>query len=158
MGVETTNEDGFGLGWYTTSGGRPCRLVAVEPSLFGDVAGSTDSEALFYLALTFGLEEDPIRGLERAVGFVEATARSHGIEHPVQMTIGVSDGVRLWAVRDSSETRSRTLFVSEDAARCARCTPRASACSAWETRTAPSSPSRSGTCPARGSRFRSPPR
>jgi glutamine amidotransferase len=182
MGVETTNGDGFGIGWYGMVHGRPCRyrsttpawsdvnlrelaasvesplflahirattgtpvqqtnchpfrhrnwlfvhngvidgfelmrrelLVAVDPSLFGDVAGSTDSETLFYLALTFGLADDPVGGLERAVGFVEATARSHGIDHPVQMTIGMSDGERLWAVRYSSVGRSRTLFVSAD--------------------------------------------
>jgi glutamine amidotransferase len=182
MGVETTNGDGFGLGWYGVDGGLPGRyrsvtpawsdsnlrdlaahvesplflahirattgtpvqqtnchpfrqgrwlfvhngvingfstirrdlLVAVEPSLFDFVGGSTDSEVLFYLALTLGLESDPIGALERAVGFVEATAREHGIEHPVQMTVGLADGERLWAVRYSSEGRSRTLFMSED--------------------------------------------
>ena len=70
-------------------------LYAVDPSLFDDIAGSTDSETLFYLALTFGLEEDPLGAVEQAVGFVEATARAHGIENPVQMTLGFSDGVRL---------------------------------------------------------------
>jgi predicted glutamine amidotransferase len=90
-------------------------MLAVDPSLFDDLAGSTDSEAMFYLALTFGLADDPIAGLERAVGFIEATARSHGIEHPVQMTVGMSNGERLWAVRYSSEGHSRTLFISEDA-------------------------------------------
>jgi glutamine amidotransferase len=88
-------------------------LLAIEPSLFDDIVGSTDSEALFYLALTFGLEDDPIGAMERAVGFVEATGRERGVEHPVQMTVGMSDGKRLWAVRYSSEHRSRTLFVSE---------------------------------------------
>jgi predicted glutamine amidotransferase len=183
LGVETTNGDGFGLGWYGGTTGRPCRyrsitpawsdvnvrelaghvesplflahirattgtpvqqtnchpfrhrqwlfvhngvidgfplmrrelMLAVDPSLFDDLAGSTDSEALFYLALTFGLEDDPLAGLERAVGFVEQTAHSHGIEHPVQMTIGMSDGQRLWAVRYSSQRQSRTLFISQDA-------------------------------------------
>jgi glutamine amidotransferase len=90
-------------------------LLAVEPSLFDGVVGSTDSEVLFYLALTFGLEEDPLGALERAVGFVEATGRAQSIPHPVQMTIGLSDGVRLWAVRYSTEGRSRTLFISERA-------------------------------------------
>jgi predicted glutamine amidotransferase len=182
LGVETTNGDGFGLGWYGAGGGRPCRyrsvgpawsdvnlrelaehvesplflahirastgtpvqqtnchpfrhhnwlfvhngaldrfheyrrelLLAVDTALFEDIAGSTDSELLFYLALTFGLADDPIGGLERAVGLVEKTARAHGVEHPVQMTIGLSDGERLWAVRYSSEGRSRTLFVSAE--------------------------------------------
>jgi predicted glutamine amidotransferase len=183
MGVETTNGDGFGLGWYGANGGRPCRyrsvtpawsdvnvrelaahvesplflahirattgtpvqqtnchpfrhrqwlfvhngvldgfpayrrelMLAVDPALFDDIFGSTDSEVLFYLALTFGLEEDPLGAVERAVGFVEATGRAHGIEHPVQMTLGFTNGERLWAVRYSSEGRSRTLFVSEEA-------------------------------------------
>jgi predicted glutamine amidotransferase len=183
MGVETTNGDGFGLGWYGENGGSPGRyrsvtpawsdanlrdlaahvesplflahirattgtpvqqtnchpfrhgqwlfvhngvlagfhamrrelLLAVDPSLFDDIAGSTDSETLFYLALTFGLQDDPLAALERAVGFVEATGREHGVEHPVQMSVGMSDGERLWAVRYSSERQSRTLFVSERA-------------------------------------------
>jgi predicted glutamine amidotransferase len=183
MGVETTNGDGFGIGWYAAGdGGVPGRyrsvtpawsdanlrdiaahvesplflahvrattgtpvqqtnchpfrhgrwlfvhngaiagferirrdlLLAVEPSLFDGIAGSTDSETLFYLALTFGLEEDPLGAVEQAVGFVEATGRAHGVEYPVQMTLGFSDGERLWAVRYSSEGRSRSLFMSAD--------------------------------------------
>ena len=67
---------------------------------------------MFYLALTFGLEDDPLGAVERAVGFIEATGRPHGVEHPVQMTLGFSDGERLWAVRYSSAHQSRTLYVS----------------------------------------------
>ncbi len=67
-------------------------LFAIDPALFDGVTGSTDSEALFYLALTFGLEEDPLGAVEQAVGFVEATGGSHGVENPVQMTLGFSDG------------------------------------------------------------------
>jgi predicted glutamine amidotransferase len=183
MGVETTNGDGFGLGWYRDGNdGSPGRyrsvtpawsdanlrdlaghvesplflahirattgtpvqqtnchpfrhgrwlfvhngvidgfhamrrdlLYAVDPSLFDGIGGSTDSEALFYLALTFGLEDDPLGAVEQAVGFVEATGQAHGIEHPVQMTLGFSDGERLYAVRYSTERHSRSLFVSED--------------------------------------------
>jgi predicted glutamine amidotransferase len=89
-------------------------LLAVDPSLFPGIAGSTDSELLFHLALTFGLEDDPPAAMERAVGFVESKARERGVENPVQMTVGISDGERLWAVRYSSQHQSRTLFVSED--------------------------------------------
>ena len=89
-------------------------LLAVDPSLFQDIAGSTDSELLFHLALTFGLEDDPLGAMERAVGFVEAGARERGVENPAQMTVGISDGERLWAVRYSSQRQSRTLFVSEE--------------------------------------------
>lgn len=89
-------------------------LLAVAPELFGGVAGSTDSELLFHLALTFGLEQDPIGAMERAVGLVELHARASGTEHPMQGTIGITDGETLWAVRYSSEHESRSLFVSED--------------------------------------------
>jgi glutamine amidotransferase len=183
MGVETTNGDGFGIGWYMpdkpddparyrsvspawndanlrdiashvqsplflahirATTGTPVQqtnchpfrhgrwlfvhngvinrfheirrelMLAVGPSLFDGIAGSTDSETLFYLAVTFGLEEDPLPAVERAVGFVENTARAHGIEHPVQMTLGISNGERLWAIRYSSEDNSRSLFMSAD--------------------------------------------
>jgi predicted glutamine amidotransferase len=183
MGAETTNGDGFGLGWY--SPGRPipgryrsitpawsdpnlrdlaehiesplwlahiratsgtavqqtnCHpfrqgrwlfvhngvlngfhqyrrdlLLTVDPSHFDAISGSTDSEVLFYLALTFGLEGDPLGAVERAVGVVEAVGRQHGVEHPVQMTLGFSNGETLWAVRYSSEGKSRTLYASADA-------------------------------------------
>lgn len=52
--------------------------------------------------------------MERAVGLVESTADEHGVDNPVQMTVGISDGERLWALRYSSQQQSRTLFVSED--------------------------------------------
>jgi predicted glutamine amidotransferase len=183
MGVETTNGDGFGLGWYgggegpavyrsvapawgdpnlrelaahvesplflahvraTTgtaiqqtnchpfrygqwlfvhngviagfSGMRRDLMLAIDPSLFPDIEGSTDSEVLFHLAITFGIEDDPVGAVERAVGFVEATAARHGVENPVQASMGLSDGERLWAFRYSSEQKSRTLFSSCDAA------------------------------------------
>ena len=45
---------------------------------------------------------------------MEATGEAHGIEHPFQGTVGFSDGERLWAVRYSSEHKSRSLFISQD--------------------------------------------
>lgn len=46
-------------------------VLAVDPALFPDMEGSTDTEALFYLALTFGLGDDPFGAVARAVGYVE---------------------------------------------------------------------------------------
>jgi glutamine amidotransferase len=66
-------------------------MFAIDESLFSSVAGTTDSETMFYLALTFGLESDPIAAVARMVGFVEETGRKHGIEHPIQMTIATTD-------------------------------------------------------------------
>jgi predicted glutamine amidotransferase len=88
--------------------------MAVDPALFADIEGSTDSEMLFFLALTFGLVDDPPAAVARAVGFVEETGRRHGVEHPVQMTVATTDGDTTWAFRYSTEGKSRSLFHSTD--------------------------------------------
>jgi glutamine amidotransferase len=87
-------------------------LLAVDDSLFTSIEGTTDSELMFYLALTFGLEDDPVAAVERMVGLVERTGRKHGVELPIQMTVATSDGRTLWAFRYSSEGDSRSLYFS----------------------------------------------
>jgi glutamine amidotransferase len=86
--------------------------LAVAPALFPAIGGSTDSELMFHLALTFGLQSDPVGAVERMVGFVEETGRRYGVEYPIQMTVATTDGERLWAFRYSSEGESRSLFYS----------------------------------------------
>jgi glutamine amidotransferase len=88
--------------------------LAVDPSLYSSIEGSTDSEVFFHLALTFGLEDDPPAAVESAVGFIEEVGRSHGVEHPIQMTVATSDGKRVWGFRYSSKGKSRSLFYSTD--------------------------------------------
>jgi glutamine amidotransferase len=182
LGVETTNGDGFGVGWYDASIDTPAVFHSVEPawnernlrelaghvesplflahirastgtavqqtnchpfrhgrwlwvhnglvddfarlkreltfavdeSLYPSIQGSTDSELLFYLALTLGLEDDPPEAVARMVGMVEKAGRRHGIDHPIQMTIATTDGSSVWAFRYSSEGKSRSLYYSTD--------------------------------------------
>jgi predicted glutamine amidotransferase len=87
-------------------------VLAIDPDLYPEIQGSTDSEIFFYLALTLGLEDDPPRAVQDAVGFIEATGRNHGVEHPIQMTVATTDGESIWAFRYSSQGRSRSLFYS----------------------------------------------
>lgn len=180
LGVETTNGDGFGVGWYApgidtpavvrdtapawnnrnlrelaghisspmffahirASTGTPVQqtnchpfrhdrwmwmhngaitdfhrvrrdlALAVDPGLFSAMEGSTDSEMMFYLALTLGLEDGPPAAVARMVGLVEETGRRHGVEYPMQMTVAVTDGRRLWVFRYSSQGASRSLYYS----------------------------------------------
>lgn len=87
-------------------------VLQVAPTLYPEIEGTTDSEVLFFLALTLGLEEDPPRAVERAIGLVEEIGRRHGVEYPFQGTIATTDGERLWAFRYSSEGKSRSLYFS----------------------------------------------
>ena len=89
-------------------------VLEVDPELFPLIEGSTDSELFFFLALTYGLEQDPPHAVARAVGFIEEVGRRHGVEHPVQMTVATTDGETTWAFRYSSEGRSRSLFHNTD--------------------------------------------
>lgn len=88
-------------------------LMAIDPQLFTSLEGSTDSETMFLLAMSFGLEHTPVPAIARMAGFVEATARRHGIAHPLSMTVCASDGEQLVAVRYASEGQSpRSLYHS----------------------------------------------
>jgi len=89
-------------------------VLAVDPSLYPHIEGSTDSEVFFFLALTLGLEDDPPGAVARAVGLIEETGRRHGVDHPIQMTVATTDGKGVWAFRYSSEHDSRSLFYSTD--------------------------------------------
>jgi glutamine amidotransferase len=87
-------------------------VLAVDESLYPQIAGTTDTELLFYLALTFGLQDDPPEAVARAIGLVESVGRGKGIKFPFQGTVVTSDGNRTWAFRYSSEGRSRSLFYT----------------------------------------------
>ena len=81
-----------------------------------EIEGSTDTELFFFLALTLGLEDDPPSAVERAVGFIEKTGRTHGVKQPIQMTVATTNGASLWVFRYSSEGSSRSLFCSTNVA------------------------------------------
>jgi predicted glutamine amidotransferase len=87
-------------------------VLAIDPSLFASMEGSADTEVMFYLALTFGLEDDPPAAMEATVGYIEEVGRQHGVEHPIQMTVATTNGESVWAFRYSSERNSRSLFFT----------------------------------------------
>ena len=87
-------------------------LLSVAPGLFSSVEGTTDSELMFYLALTLGLEVDPIAGVEKMVDLVETEAKRKQISNAIEMTLCISDGERLYAFRYRSQGRPPSLFHS----------------------------------------------
>ncbi|MEM7144145.1 MAG: class II glutamine amidotransferase [Verrucomicrobiota bacterium] len=88
-------------------------LFDVDAELFPSIEGSTDSEALFFLALTFGLRADPLLALAKTMGHVERVRREAGIEEPIHFSACTTDGERLWSVRYSSNRDSRTQYHSK---------------------------------------------
>ena len=89
-------------------------VLAIDPSLYPHIQGQADTEVLFFLALSFGLEADPAAAVEQAIGFVEEVAGQHGVPNPFQGTVATTDGESIWAFRYSSERKSRSLFYTTD--------------------------------------------
>ena len=158
MGAETTNGDGFGVGWYGTVRRPACSTapsrrgttatsasspgtwshrrarphprvdrppvqqtnchpfrhdnwlfmhngyidglrtvrrdlaMEVDPALFADIEGTTDTEMLFFLALTYGLSDDPPAAVARGGRLRRGDRSTHGVEFPIQMTVVTTDG------------------------------------------------------------------
>ncbi len=89
-------------------------MLAVDASLYPLIEGSTDSELMFYLALSLGLKDDPVAAVERTTGLVEEIAERHGIANPLQMTVATTNGESLWVFRYATEHQSASLFYSTD--------------------------------------------
>ena len=88
--------------------------LTIDPSLYPEIKGQADTEILFYLSLTFGLEDNPPDAVARAIGLVEERGRRRGVKHPFQGTIATTNGDDLWVFRYSTEGKSRSLFFSRD--------------------------------------------
>ncbi|MGD9917850.1 MAG: class II glutamine amidotransferase [Paenirhodobacter sp.] len=84
--------------------------MLIPDSLYCERKGATDSEALFLVALSEGLDADPKCALERATARLEALARERGHTPYMRLTAAFSDGVRLYAVRYASDDAAPTLY------------------------------------------------
>lgn len=79
--------------------------------------GTTDSEALFLLALSQGLAEDPVGGLQRAIRIVLATMDRHGATEPFRASLALTDGKAVWAFRLSSDGKAPSLYFGTPSTR-----------------------------------------
>ncbi len=84
-------------------------LFAVAPEYFESIAGTTDSEIMFHLMLSLGLDRDPLGAAARMAGLVESVADRAKIENPLWMTLGFTDGVRVYGVRYTREGEAPSL-------------------------------------------------
>ena len=72
--------------------------------------GSTDSEAIFLLALTLGLPDNPIKAITQAIEIALQTMDKHHIQEPLRASIAVSNGQSIWAFRYSNDANSPSLY------------------------------------------------
>ncbi|MFM7272756.1 MAG: class II glutamine amidotransferase [Gammaproteobacteria bacterium] len=75
--------------------------------------GTTDSELIFYLMFSEGLEQDATGAIERALTRVVRAMRDEAIEEPLRFTAALTDGHRILAVRFASDGQPPSLFWRE---------------------------------------------
>ena len=91
---------------------RQTLLARISPEYFNDIMGSTDSEVMFYLAMTFGLEENVTSAIAQMVQFVKSEGIKAGVSGDLWMTLAISNGKDLWGFRYGSDGKSPSLFIS----------------------------------------------
>ena len=89
-------------------------VFAVDPLLYPEIKGQADTEVLFYLALSLGLEDDPLSAIARAIALIEDAAVRLGVPDPFQGTVATTDGETMWAVRYASAGNARSLYYTTD--------------------------------------------
>ena len=94
---------------------RPLEM-RIDPQFYSLRLGTTDSEAMFYLALSYGLEDDAVGALTRMVGTVEELMRDAGLTRPLRISLALTDADRIIALRYSSDRRSPSMYLGRDAA------------------------------------------
>ncbi len=83
---------------------------AIDPEFYRARRGTTDSETIFLLMLTYGLERDPEHALARTLGKIVEVTQKAGTADPFRFTAAFTDGRRIYAARFSSDGHSPTLF------------------------------------------------
>ncbi len=81
----------------------------VDPDLYPYIQGSTDSEVCFFLALTYGLDTDPVAAIEKMIARVERARAERGVSEPFRGTFCASDGTRLIAARWMSPVETKMV-------------------------------------------------
>jgi glutamine amidotransferase len=83
----------------------------IEGGCYKQRLGTTDSEALFLIALSNGLREDPLGGLTRALSKILHIQKRANVAEPTRISAALSDGKSIWALRYSSDSSSPTMYV-----------------------------------------------
>ena len=91
-----------------------CKLDAMIPEdLYAYRTGTTDSEALFLLALGFDLKDDPVNAVMQTVFAVARLAAEASLPFALRFTAAFSDGKAIYAIRHASDDLAPTLYHRE---------------------------------------------
>ncbi len=77
------------------------------------IQGGTDSELLFHLLISNGMNECPKKALRKTVQQVEGLRSEKGIKEAFRATFAISNGEQFWALRWSSDKKAPSLYQAK---------------------------------------------
>jgi glutamine amidotransferase len=83
---------------------------AVPEHLYRHRSGTTDSEALFLIALAHDAESDPVGAMRSALRIAHDAMREAGVEEPLRFTAALGNGETLAAFRYASDGQAPSLY------------------------------------------------
>lgn len=91
------------------------KIEAMIPDeLYDRRQGTTDSEAIFLVALANGLSEEPVTAMARTLKQIRGLMEEAGIEEALRFTAAFTDGENLWAYRWACDAKPPTLYFREE--------------------------------------------
>jgi glutamine amidotransferase len=88
---------------------------AIAPDYYPTLKGTTDSETIFLLALSNGLETDPKKAFEKTIQLIKAVCMQHQVPFELALSCAMSNGQSLFTVRYSSGEKLHSQYYSTDA-------------------------------------------
>ncbi|MEX0721343.1 MAG: class II glutamine amidotransferase [Balneolaceae bacterium] len=88
--------------------------MAIAPELFPELKGNTDSETMFLLALTYGLQKNPKEALQRVVKRIHIASRKHHTAGQLNLSLALCDGDKLYTVRYAEKEKAMSQFYSSN--------------------------------------------
>ncbi len=85
----------------------------IPDEMYAGRAGTTDSEALFLLALARGGDRDPVGALAATLTEINSMMAACGACEPLRLTAAWTDGADLHAFRWASDNKAPTLYWRE---------------------------------------------
>ena len=85
----------------------------IPDDLYGARLGTTDSEALFLMALAGGADQCPVAGMARTLADVRRMMISAGVSEPLRFAAALTNGRDLYAFRYSSDERAPTVYLRD---------------------------------------------
>ncbi len=72
--------------------------------------GTTDSEALFLVALSKGLVNDPVKAIKETLADVSRIMDKNSADEPMRISCALTNGKDMWAFRYSSDDASPSMY------------------------------------------------